>query len=105
MNTPFETIMYKGFHIDIYPDPVPLNPAEEFDFFSEDEVQAYYDGDVYGFIVRETGDSVWGFYGLDLTETGGICLHAYDAIDTEITNRSNAYAQLDTFDAAELLAV
>ena len=105
VNTPFETIMYKGFHIDIYPDPVPLNPAEEFDFFSEDEVQAYYDGDVYGFIVRETGDSVWGFYGLDLTEAGGICLHAYDAIDTEITNRSNAYAQLDTFDAAELLAV
>ena len=101
---PFETIMYKDFHIDIYPDFDPVDPRIEFDYYSMDEVRAYQEGEVYGFVVRETGDSVWGFYGLDLTETGGICWYAYGIIDTEIQSRADALAQLDTFDAADPLA-
>lgn len=106
MNTPIETIMYKGFHIDIYPDLGAQNPYTEFgeEGSSPEELQAYFDGEVYGFVVRETDDSVWGFYGLDLTETGGICWYAYNAIDAELASRSNALAQLDTFDAADVLA-
>jgi hypothetical protein len=104
MTAPFETIMYKGFHIDIYPDFDPIDPRDDIDDPHPDEIRAYENGEVYGFNVRETGDSVWGFYGLDLSEDGPICWYAYDSIERHITARSAALAQLDSFDAAELLA-
>ena len=104
MNQPIETIMYRNHHIDIFPDFDPIDPRDDMDDPHPDEIRAYEDGEVYGFVVRETGDSVWGFYGLDLTDDGAICWYAYDAINCAIANRSDALAQLDTFDAADLLA-
>jgi hypothetical protein len=103
--TPVDTIMYRGHHIDIFPDLDSPNPADEFDNYSDDEIQSWRDGEVYGFVVRETGDSVWGFYGWhDATSPdGGVMWYATNSIDCHLTARSNAIAQLDAFDAAPII--
>jgi hypothetical protein len=105
--TPVETIMYRGHHIDIFPDFDPIDPVTDFDCDDPDTIQAYKDGEVYGFVVRETGDSVWGFYGWhDATSPdGGVMWYATDSIDCHLTARSNALAQLDTFDAAPIIGL
>ena len=78
-----ETIEYRGFVIEIEYDQFAGDPREEFDFYTPEEVQAWKDGEVYGWIVKEKGDHVdscWGYYG-DID----YCIQsAKDAIDCQI---------------------
>jgi len=55
-------------------DPCPLDPSEEFDNYSEVEVDAWRNGEVYGFEIEEKCaccgswvnlDGCWGFYTWD----------------------------------------
>ncbi len=60
------TIEYKGFEIEIQIDEFAHDPRSEFDFYTDREVKAWENGEVYGWIVKEKGkhiDSCWGYYG------------------------------------------
>lgn len=78
-----KTIEYKGFEIEIQIDNCAGDPRKEFDFYTPEEVQAWKDGEVYGWIAKEKGehvDSCWGYYG-DLE----YCIQsAKDAIDYQV---------------------
>ena len=47
--------------------------------------QQYSYGDVYGFVIEQTKDSCWGFYGDD-HDKSGLLDYAHDAIDGHIAN-------------------
>ena len=64
---PIHTEEHAGFTIEYYPDLDARDPREEFDAWGEDDVRAWEEGEVFGFIIRGEGndhvDSCWGFYG------------------------------------------
>lgn len=63
----------------------------------EEEIETYNtwgSGDVYGYVVRETEDSVWGFYGSDF-EKSGILDDAKGCIDYDIKVKAEADASME----------
>lgn len=69
--------------ISIEIDDVPINPKEEYDCYSEEEYQAYLNGECYGVMIIELKtcecckhvsedvvESIWGFYGADFKRNG-----------------------------------
>lgn len=78
-----KTIEYRGFVIEIQYDQDANDPRKEFDFYTPEEVQAWRDGEVYGWIAKEKGQyigSCWGYYG-DLD----YCIQsAKDCVDHQI---------------------
>lgn len=66
---PYDQWQHRGLTVAIHYDAFPLDPRQEFDYYGEEEVTAYMEGDVFGFVIsdphNEHLDSCWGFYGAD----------------------------------------
>jgi hypothetical protein len=64
-----ETYTRSGLTVSIYPDLDAPNPVIEFDFPGDNDLAAWEQGEVYGFVVTDSRgehvDSCWGFYGAD----------------------------------------
>lgn len=72
----------------------------------EEEIELYNtwgSGDVYGYVVRETEDSVWGFYGSDF-EKSGLLEDARGSIDYDLSRKAEAKANRDK-DLADVEAI
>ena len=79
MNDPIKSIMLKDESVfEVFYDTDAMDPREEFDYCTEEDLEAWEDGRVYGFVVHHsplrckccghtqfTEDSCWGFYGED----------------------------------------
>ena len=67
MSHPIETVEIDDEHTtEVYYEQDAGDPSREWDNYSEDEVQAWRDGEVYGYCLTRNGEAVggcWGYYG------------------------------------------
>lgn len=65
-STEYSSEEYQGFTIEIHYDTDAEDPRIWFDFWDDEQVQHWIDGEVYGFVVKDEWgefiDSCWGYY-------------------------------------------
>jgi hypothetical protein len=60
---------FDGLKLTLVRDEGAFDPRMEFDYWTHEDVEAYEDGEVYGYVIEDenetTIDSCWGFYGYE----------------------------------------